>query len=862
MTRRMDVHRIAQMAVQEEVQSMASLIWPQAVVRVYGSSLTGLALPTSDIDVVIQLAPTASYTNSGDMALPREAMMALYRQFPFPEAAAEAGGYLNLPLPTNSQGPTGDYTRVTSPPLMQSPHDVVITTAGEYAPITESGAMPRVETADDDAVPTAAGEGGLSSEQAVGEVPEDVDSSSGQVLPSAQDVTGVLYALAEELYKRNWACEVNPIQTASIPVIKLNAKVDIMLAFALPAIMQRFMGHMYPVANPYETKLPDGEYASVYSAGQPYSAFTPPINNIYPGEAVSYSTQVLDPALTATAENVQYTDTLTTMTQSCYPYDTPSPRVLSPRTAPSPLASPPLTRVSSSKLASSPVRSLSPPHQSSSEPINRYPDDYTDQQQQQSDIFVPQNANQQSQRRIVIPADDETENYDPYLASSQQPPSSSRSQQLEIQYMNPTPQYGPYPPIYNLPPHALPYPVAATAYTPQYPYSPQYSLQPPQSMMAYDPTYTGLPIPQQQYPLPFPSIPATGINDQSSDGQDPSIAVGPVDSISLETREARVMSTLSNERDRAYYTPTYNDGVNASLGLGQIPPYMSYVHAVIGSAVGVMIPIDITIEAGEHKGISTCDYIMKEIKQMSPILPSVVKVVKHLLSSQGLNVPFSGGLSSYSVFLMVCAAYELCVQEDERIKASVTQEKFVEKDVSESGIRTADPTHTINTATITTGGGRLTGETTREASIAEGADEVDKTRHDSTGSNTSNPNSDITQMSFDNIFTHTKPSHPSSIPSESNEIVPETRNSDKNSDLTVPNNTTTTLPIERHAEQHIQHKVTIPPMTEGRLFLYFLDLFGRKFDPLTQGIGTINFACNIYICLVSYCVLLLFHYIV
>ena len=825
---------------------MASLIWPQAVVRIYGSSLTGLALPTSDIDVVIQLAPTPSYTNSGNMAVPREAMMALYRQFPFPEAAAEAGGYLKFPIPSYAQGPTGKYPRVGSPSSPQSHFDVVIIATEEYAPITESGPLSsRLATAGDvSAVPTVANEGGIPSDEAVDEaLPEDTGSSTSQALPSAQDVTGVLYALAEELYKRNWACEVNPIQTASIPVIKLNAKVDILLAFALPAIMQRFMGHMYPVTNPYETKLPEGEDAPVYSAGQPYSAFTPPINNIYPGEALPYSALVLDPALTSVEPDAQYTDTLTTMTQSSYPYETASPRVLSPRTAPSPLASPPLTRVSSSKLASSPVRSLSPPHQSSGELINRYPDDYTDHQPQQSESFVPQSTSQRSQRRIVIPADDETQNYDPYLASTQQqPPSSSRSQQQELQYTNPTPQYGPYPPIYNLPPHALPYPIAATSYTPQYPYSPQYSLQPPQSMMAYDPKYTTLPIPQQQYPLPFPSIPVAGINDQSSEAQDPPLAVGPVDSISLETREARVMSTLSNEQDRAYYTPTYNEGINTGLGLGQIPPYMSYVHTVIGSAVGVMIPIDITIEAGEHKGISTCDYIMKEIKQMSPILPSVVKVVKHLLSSQGLNVPFSGGLSSYSVFLMVCAAYELCVQEDERMKTSFIQEKDVEKDNAESGIRTTDPT-AINTAVTTTGGGgRLTGETTREASIAEGVDEVDKTRHDSTGSNTSNPNSDITQMSFDNIFTHTKPSsQSSSLPPESNEIVPETRNSDKNVDLNIPNNTTTARPTERHIE-HIQHKVvTPPPMTEGRLFLYFLDLFGRKFDPLTQGIGTINY---------------------
>lgn len=74
---------------------------------------------------------------------------------------------------------------------------------------------------------------------------------------------------------------------------------------------------------------------------------------------------------------------------------------------------------------------------------------------------------------------------------------------------------------------------------------------------------------------------------------------------------------------------------------------------------GVTIPVDISIEAGEHKGISSCEYIQHALQMRSPILSSVVKVVKGLLQQAGYNMPFNGGLSSYSIFIMVCAIYDM-----------------------------------------------------------------------------------------------------------------------------------------------------------------------------------------------------------
>ena len=47
------------------------------------------------------------------------------------------------------------------------------------------------------------------------------------------------------------------------------------------------------------------------------------------------------------------------------------------------------------------------------------------------------------------------------------------------------------------------------------------------------------------------------------------------------------------------------------------------------------------------------------IASRSPALPPVVRVLKTLLNAAGLNVPFSGGISSHSLFLMVCAAHDM-----------------------------------------------------------------------------------------------------------------------------------------------------------------------------------------------------------
>ena len=55
MNGRMEVHKLVRIALYLEIRSMVVSLWPSAAVRIFGSCITGLALPSSDIDLVIQL---------------------------------------------------------------------------------------------------------------------------------------------------------------------------------------------------------------------------------------------------------------------------------------------------------------------------------------------------------------------------------------------------------------------------------------------------------------------------------------------------------------------------------------------------------------------------------------------------------------------------------------------------------------------------------------------------------------------------------------------------------------------------------------------------------------------------------------
>ena len=131
------------------------------------------------------------------------------------------------------------------------------------------------------------------------------------------------------------------------------------------------------------------------------------------------------------------------------------------------------------------------------------------------------------------------------------------------------------------------------------------------------------------------------------------------------------------------------------------------------------------------------------------VVPFVVKVIKNLLLCTGLNTPFNGGLSSYSVFLMVCAAYESCDLED------------------------------IHNESVGAGTGTVTGVVVDDGSLP----------------------------------------------------------------LPV---TTASAPILSSSKRG----VSPASITEGRLFLHVLKLFGRDFDPEEQGIG--EYALHKFFCVLIY----------
>jgi hypothetical protein len=64
--------------------------------------------------------------------------------------------------------------------------------------------------------------------------------------------------------------------------------------------------------------------------------------------------------------------------------------------------------------------------------------------------------------------------------------------------------------------------------------------------------------------------------------------------------------------------------------------------------------VQISLKTEAHKGIVTSNYVMNLLRSM-PVVRPLVQVLKHFLVKAGLNEAFNGGLSSYSVILLVVA---------------------------------------------------------------------------------------------------------------------------------------------------------------------------------------------------------------
>ena len=64
------------------------------------------------------------------------------------------------------------------------------------------------------------------------------------------------------------------------------------------------------------------------------------------------------------------------------------------------------------------------------------------------------------------------------------------------------------------------------------------------------------------------------------------------------------------------------------------------------------INIDITLYSEHHNGLE-CVNIVKQYLQENELIEPLILVVKHMLKVWGYNNPYTGGLGSYAMFLMI-----------------------------------------------------------------------------------------------------------------------------------------------------------------------------------------------------------------
>jgi len=67
---------------------------------------------------------------------------------------------------------------------------------------------------------------------------------------------------------------------------------------------------------------------------------------------------------------------------------------------------------------------------------------------------------------------------------------------------------------------------------------------------------------------------------------------------------------------------------------------------------GIEVVVDITHLTDQHKGLE-CIQLVRHYLQVYPFMRPIVLCLKNLLKIHKLNDPYTGGLSSYGVILLV-----------------------------------------------------------------------------------------------------------------------------------------------------------------------------------------------------------------
>jgi DNA polymerase sigma len=76
-----------------------------------------------------------------------------------------------------------------------------------------------------------------------------------------------------------------------------------------------------------------------------------------------------------------------------------------------------------------------------------------------------------------------------------------------------------------------------------------------------------------------------------------------------------------------------------------------------------MLAVDISFEGSGHGGVASSKYVRDLLHNRYPETIPLVLVIKELLAQRHLNEPFTGGVSSYAVVLMVVAVFQMWYYE-------------------------------------------------------------------------------------------------------------------------------------------------------------------------------------------------------
>ena len=264
---KMEGHKLAFTGLYLQISAMVHSLWPHATVRQYGSCVTGLALPTSDVDLVIvfdgypvvDIAPIAMPVHV-PMMMPLPVVMPPMAPYGFVQPFMPVS-YIHQPQVAYDVTQAARYNHNHSPPVdgqyhiptQMGPRTEVDNQNQNYENIKDSPSAPSSDTVKDTSVPMPMVPS-LSSvpyyysapqinPNSFTCLPQPVYGRSLRCPPSHQEIKNGLCALTGLLYDQPWNKRLQHISTAQIPVIKMLVAADILLSS--PSLQQDIAKYYY-----------------------------------------------------------------------------------------------------------------------------------------------------------------------------------------------------------------------------------------------------------------------------------------------------------------------------------------------------------------------------------------------------------------------------------------------------------------------------------------------------------------------------------------------------------------------------------------------------------------------------------------